>query len=1401
MNALKAHFQFTSDFLREKSKEDLLLQWQPVQANYLVIGSPIENRMLLYDRSHQKITEVTLPAPCAHLAWNRHGMLLALVCPQNGAQVYLWSPVNHRLANQELDTWDSGAVTWMGWSVIADILAIAYSTGNVILLDKASDKRTVVRGHHSGPVMAAAWSEDSLLATCSVVRSSAKENTSASSRFVFVTVAGDTALSARECSYGKVEGIQFATSKFVQGGQREQNTLSCIANENTLVLFNLEDDTRSLQYSFKAEYGKIIQYSWFGDGYILLSFQKGVLIWVSSHPDEQGKELQHLKIFPDKATDMCATGDGARFGICSSNVLKVFQTDLAKMRQKEALVGEGSDLQKLAWTSDGSLIAAVGGNGQGFVFLAKIPETGCAWRDRVAVMVALDTFQVAEIKNPQEPLGVISCNIEPTVVALGPDSFVAAINNLAIFYLADSDSENGAYITLGRYEYLGIIRSVSLTWNLVVVFLTDGRIVTHELPRDNESFVANIEKTISTIGGLQGVSCVALADRNLYFGTSNGAIGFLSLPHQRHELAVQHTAEIVSVFVKEQDALVAFIDSANEVMLYCVTGDVCLKVPGFSGRPMGILFDWVDGPQQTGDFASTFVVYGESAIQVNVFVQHSIFGGILEKVDDATGEREMITKNSALLGFSGGKVAELSNGLLIARTLKIFPQNQPGQTAVDVEKLIKLHRFHEAARLCRKDKLTMQLQQIGQRCVQELDIELAISAYREYGAADKVLLLERYRNVEHLPSLAGHMALIDDKPQLACEWFLRASDHTAALDTYTDLMEWEKAIALAETHAPDKISYARQQHAAQLELLGDNGGALVNYEKALAALQISDSMFERTCKIGIAKISIRMGDLPKGLALCRELRDPLLNEECAGILEEGRHFKDAARMYRDSGNLQKAAAMFLRAKEWKQAEEIIEKTDSMPLRVQLAKVKETAGDFNGAVRLYEAAGENDAVVRLLLESLNRTDLAIEVVDRTRSQEGAKMVAAHFMKMKDFASAIRYLLISGRGEEAFLTAQQYQQMDIFAKVVGDDQPAALYEKIAAFYESRHNTVRSSEYLIQAGQPRRAVDLLLKLLKQPVTMRAESVDEDSALTALVAATVKCNDSGTSDLVSQFLLGNDDGVPKDEKYLLDLYLLSGKFSEADRISLLVADHHLRNGDYHDAHQVLYRTYDRLLQARQSPSGQLWEMFALVHSHAVSTVMYTLKEHDKVARMLIRICRNISKFPKDASRFLLSAVLECTKCQLNKSAVQFALVLMQPEHRAIVTEKYESKILNILRKANRVIDPEETHTECPYASHKFPASLLSCPLCRIRVPFCVLTGMHVIKSDFTLCPGCSMPAIFSEVKSCLQRGLQACPMCAVPWSSDNIRPSTVQQAESYLQRIDFSLNYNTGNTNHTPN
>lgn len=113
-----------------KGKQELSLQWQPQQANFLVIGSPHEKRLLLYDRQNQQLKEIPIPSACSHLAWNRDGLLLAFVCPKDQSiPLYMWSPYSQKITGQELDSWNSGKVTWLGWNPVADILAVAFNSG------------------------------------------------------------------------------------------------------------------------------------------------------------------------------------------------------------------------------------------------------------------------------------------------------------------------------------------------------------------------------------------------------------------------------------------------------------------------------------------------------------------------------------------------------------------------------------------------------------------------------------------------------------------------------------------------------------------------------------------------------------------------------------------------------------------------------------------------------------------------------------------------------------------------------------------------------------------------------------------------------------------------------------------------------------------------------------------------------------------------------------------------------------------------------------------------------------------------------------------------------------------------------------------------------------------------
>ena len=73
----------------------------------------------------------------------------------------------------------------------------------------------------------------------------------------------------------------------------------------------------------------------------------------------------------------------------------------------------------------------------------------------------------------------------------------------------------------------------------------------------------------------------------------------------------------------------------------------------------------------------------------------------------------------------------------------------------------------------------------------------------------------------------------------------------------------------------------------------------------------------------------------------------------------------------------------------------------------------------------------------------------------------------------------------------------------------------------------------------------------------------------------------------------------------------------------------------------------------------------------------------------MLLRVAQNISKFPSHIVPILTSTVIECQRAGLKTSAFNYAVVLMRPEHRSEIDEKYRKKIEGIIRK------PQKTEEE----------------------------------------------------------------------------------------------------------
>ena len=91
-----------------------------------------------------------------------------------------------------------------------------------------------------------------------------------------------------------------------------------------------------------------------------------------------------------------------------------------------------------------------------------------------------------------------------------------------------------------------------------------------------------------------------------------------------------------------------------------------------------------------------------------------------------------------------------------------------------------------------------------------------------------------------------------------------------------------------------------------------------------------------------------------------------------------------------------------------------------------------------------------------------------------------------------------------------------------------------------------------------------------------------------------------------------------------------------------------------------------------------------AILHSYTLVKRRVHLDDHLGAARLLKRVCANISRFESHAARIMTSAVLECLRAGLPRSAHEVAAALLQPAHAAALAEMgptYKRKVEGVVR------------------------------------------------------------------------------------------------------------------------
>jgi len=323
---------------------------------------------------------------------------------------------------------------------------------------------------------------------------------------------------------------------------------------------------------------------------------------------------------------------------------------------------------------------------------------------------------------------------------------------------------------------------------------------------------------------------------------------------------------------------------------------------------------------------------------------------------------------------------------------------------------------------------------------------------------------------------------------------------------------------------------------------------------------------------------------------------------------------------------------------------LMDQITSPAILVLVAKAKEAEKNYHEAEKAYEKANDWENIIRLNLDHLDNPDRAKQIF-RTKCQlpQCANMIANYCELKGSKKEAIEFLVLGGRRENAFVIAQSHQEMDEYAKIILsiDDRNIEEHLRIAQYYEGKSMWGGAGKHYEKSEQLNKALKLYIQ-------------EGESRITDMIDMVAKAKlDALTHELVD-YLMGETDNIPKEPQHTFRLYRALGNTSQAVKIAVNIAQQEQEIGNYKYAHDILLDTFKDIRGSSSRIPFDLFNKLMLLHSYQLVKRLVKMGNHVGAARLLIRVCNNISLFPQNMAQVMTSCIGECTQAGLKRAAYQ---------------------------------------------------------------------------------------------------------------------------------------------------
>lgn len=238
--------------------------------------------------------------------------------------------------------------SFIKWSSTSPVLVIGTEKGSLVFFNKQNQRKIPCVGKHGKKVLTGSWNSEGILIT--------------GAEDLMLTVSNSTGDTVCDSFIIKGAPLQLEWARPKKDEVEESKStvekeVSAIVKKKVLILLNL-DTTHNVEITFSEKYGKIVDYRWFGDGYVAASFTNGVVSIISTHKSEIGQEVQSLSLFNSSIEAMIINESLGKMAVAASGTIKIVNmNDWSEVKSDQIkLDGDIGRITSLSWTSEGQIL-------------------------------------------------------------------------------------------------------------------------------------------------------------------------------------------------------------------------------------------------------------------------------------------------------------------------------------------------------------------------------------------------------------------------------------------------------------------------------------------------------------------------------------------------------------------------------------------------------------------------------------------------------------------------------------------------------------------------------------------------------------------------------------------------------------------------------------------------------------------------------------------------------------------------------------------------------------------------------------------------------------------------------------------------------------------------------------